>query len=205
MKGAVCYIDLLGFSYLTNCSSDEYIQDIINRYISNLHKIIHKAIDNKNINYCVISDSVFLFSENDCDEILLVIPEIFRYCILNGVLVRAGLAYGEFKITKTELSEINIYGEAVTSAVKNESKGKGCRVFIDQNIPSMCRIFENNSDIFKEYRNYIDYSYVDVFEWPLVFNNYYYRQIFDYDTHDEPIKELSNLLFENYKLSVYLK
>jgi len=206
MKGSVCYIDLLGFSYLTDHSYDDNNKIIINRYVSCLHNIIHKAIFGTNINTSVISDAVFLYSENECDKLMLALPSIFRQCIANGILLRAGLSYGEYSITKTELSENNIYGEAVTRAVKLEKNGKGCRIFIDEEIPSRCsKTFPYNPEIFRPYRNYADYSYIDVFEWPLIYENYYYNPVNSYNIDFEPTSDLANLVFENYKLSIYLK
>jgi hypothetical protein len=206
MVGPVCFIDLLGFSYLTDHSDDINIKDIIKRYISNFHNIIYKAIKGKNINVSVISDAVFLYTENKSDQLIFSLPQIFRQCITSGILLRAGLSYGEFAITTTELSVNNIYGEAVTRAVKLEKNGKGCRIFMDQNIPAQCsNIFSYNQEIFKQYRNYADYSYIDVFEWPLVYRDYYYNPVYSYNIDSEPNKELADLIFDNYKLSVYLR
>jgi len=206
MIGSVCYIDLLGFSYLTDHSDDVKNKTIINRYISCLHDIICKAINGTNISYSIISDAVFLYSENECDQLIFALPKIFRQCITNGILLRAGLSYGEYTVTTTALSDNNIYGEAVTRAVKLEKNGKGCRIFIDQEIPSQCsNIFPYNSDIFKPYRNYVNYSYIDVFEWPLIYEKYYYNPINSYNTDLEPNKELADLIFDNYKLSIYLR
>jgi len=206
MIGSVCYIDLLGFSYLTDHSDDVKIKTIINRYITNLHNIIYKAICRTNISYSIISDAVFLYSENECNQLIFALPKIFRQCITNGILLRAGLSYGEYIVTTTKLSKKNIYGEAVTRAVKLEKNGKGCRIFIDQEIPSQCsNIFPNNADIFKPYRNYVNYSYIDVFEWPLIYEKYYYNPIYSYNIDLEPDKDLADLIFDNYKLSIYLR
>ena len=171
-----------------------------------MHNIIYKAIQGTNINVSVISDAVFLYTENKCDQLIFSLPQIFRQCITNGVLLRAGLSYGEYTITTTELSVNNIYGEAVTRAVKLEKSGKGCRIFMDQNIPAQCsNIFTYNSEIFKQYRNYADYSYIDVFEWPLIYGHYYYNPIYSYNIDLEPNKELADLIFDNHKLSIYLR
>jgi hypothetical protein len=206
MTGPVCYIDLLGFSYLTDRSDDINIKAIIERYVSYLHNIIYKVIEGTNINVSVISDAVFLYTENKCDQLIFSLPQIFRQCITNGILLRAGLSYGEFSITTTELSANNIYGEAVTRAVKLEKSGKGCRIFMDQNIPVQCSdIFLFNQEIFKQYRNYADYSYIDVFEWPLIYGNYYYSPSCSYNIDLEPNKDLADLIFDDYKLSIYLR
>jgi hypothetical protein len=205
MTGSVCYVDLLGFSYLTKKSKEKYFQKIIDKYISNLHENIYNAIKNTNIRYSVMSDSVFLFDEDGCDALIMVLPKIFRNCINSGILLRGGLSHGEYKITKTKLTEVNIYGDAVTRAVKLENSGKGCRIFIDQNIPSQCTVLTYNPNIFKPYRNYTNYSYIDIFDWPLIFESYYYRPSISYDVKYEPTKDLSNLLFENYKLFANLR
>jgi hypothetical protein len=127
MEGTVCYIDLLGFSDLT--ANPEIInnQRIINRYIKNLHKYVFQAVENTNgkIQYCILSDSVFLFCENSINEILFALSRIFRNCINSGVLLRAGMAYGEYDFIKTKMEARNIYGAAVTKAVSLEKKRKG--------------------------------------------------------------------------------
>jgi hypothetical protein len=205
MIGTVAYIDLLGFSSLTQHIQEKKYKKIINRYINGLHKIIKNAIRNSSIKFNVISDSVFLYIENQCDDLLFALSRIFRDCIIAGILLRCGVSYGEYNIVKTILSDDNIFGEAVTNAVNNEKKGKGCRIFIDTNIPNKGSAFEFNKAVFQEYRNYVEYSYVDVFEWPLILDRYYFKPTMDYDTKSEPTVELLKLIFENYKLSIYLR
>jgi len=169
MIGSVCYVDLLGFSYLTKKSKEIHFRKIIDKCILNLHENIHNAIQNTKIKYSVLSDSVFLFTEDECDALIITLPKIFRNCINSGILLRGGLSYGEYEIRKTKLTEINIYGDAVTRAVKLENSGKGCRIFIDQDIPAQCKALPCNPEIFMPYRNYANYSYIDIFNWPLLF------------------------------------
>ncbi|MDR1949832.1 MAG: hypothetical protein LBQ38_10610, partial [Spirochaetaceae bacterium] len=148
MVGTVCYIDLLGFSFLTANPDKNKYQKIILRYIKGLHKYISQAIEKTNIKYCILSDSVFLYAENDVDTLLYVLTRIFRNCISMGVLLRAGLAYGEYSFIKTKMDSNTIFGAAVTKAVALEKKGKGCRIFIDVDLPAKSTLIKVSSNIF---------------------------------------------------------
>jgi hypothetical protein len=204
VKEAVCYIDLLGFSQLTANPDIKNNQKIISRYIKNLHKYIYQAIEKTDIKYCILSDSVFLYIENNLDILLFSLARIFRNCINSGVLLRAGMAYGEYNFIKTNIATNNIYGIAVTKAVLLENKGKGCRIFIDDNLPKESNVMRLNSEIFLPYKNHIDYSEIDIFEWPLFYKDYYVKQ-FDISKNIKPLYELKDLLNNNCKLLSYLK
>ena len=226
--GAVCYIDLLGFSYLTELLEDEEIlndnskeksfgekqvkeltisdfrtlytfiktghldvlsvdtehsltisewaYEIVDANLKNFHGIVEKACSNfQNADYMVISDSLFIVSEN-ADDVLFILAAIFRNCIKSGILLRAGLAYGTYYIVNTHLSSFNIYGTAVTKAVKYERLGKGCRIFTDSDFPSSCNIFSENPELFSAYKNYQNYSTLDCFEWLMINDSYVLRQ-----------------------------
>lgn len=203
-NGAVCFIDLLGFSYLTKKPSIKDNQIIIKRYIKVLHQSIDEAIAHKGIDFVVLSDSVFLFSENRVDDILIALSTIFRKCLVKGVLLRAGLAYGEYDYTETQLAKKNIYGKAVTKAVEYEGNGKGCRIFTDSEFPSNSQLFNQYSNIFEPYKNYANYSVLDVFEWPLINNDYIFKET-ELDTKRMPNENIRELLIENHKLSDYLQ
>jgi hypothetical protein len=205
MKGYVCYIDLLGFSFLTTSPEIKNNQKIIHRYIKNLHKYCSQAIENTVINHCILSDSVFLFIENGLYILLLALARIFRNCISSGVLLRAGLTYGEYNYIKTEMDSKNIFGEAVTRAVSLEKIGKGCRIFIDDDLLKNDDLMNyNHNIIFREYKNYIDYSTINVFEWPVCYKDYCFKDI-DSNSNIEPETELKELLYNNSKIISYLK
>lgn len=204
MKGTVCFIDLLGFSQLTANPDIKNNQEIISRYIKNLHKYIYQAIEQTNIKYCILSDSVFLYVEKEIDVLLFALAKIFRNCINSGVLLRAGMSYGEYNFIKTDIETNNIYGIAVTKAVSLEKKGKGCRIFIDDNLPKESSLIQLNPNIFLPYKNHIDYSEIDIFEWPLFYKDYYIKP-FDIVKNKKPIYELRELLNNNCKILSYLK
>lgn len=204
MEGTVCYIDLLGFSQLTANPEIKNHKEIISRYIKSLHKYIFQAIEKTNIKYCILSDSVFLYVENDLDIFLFAMASIFRNCINSGVLLRAGMAYGEYNFIKTNIETNNIYGIAVTKSVCLEKKGKGCRIFIDEDLPKESKLMRNNVKIFLPYKNHIDYSEIDIFEWPLFYKDYYVKQ-FDIVKNMKPVAELRELLNNNCRLLSYLK
>jgi len=203
MIGSVCYIDLLGFSDLTKNPEMKNRQKIILRYIKNLHKYIKQATENTRIRYCILSDSAFLYVENDVNSLLFAVARIFRNCICAGVLLRAGLAYGEYNFIETAIETNNIFGVAVTKAVAFEKKGKGCRVFTDNDLPAESNLMDFNPNVFKAYKNHSDYSEIDVFEWPLFYQDYY-TNIKD-DNNDRTKRGLKNLLFSNCKILSYLE
>jgi hypothetical protein len=203
MTGLVCYIDLLGVSYLTGRLEKSESEPKISWYIKKLHKYIYEAIEGTDIKYSVLSDSVFLTTTAEFDDMFFAVSKIFRNCIYSGILLRAGLSYGEFKTIPTELNPRNLQGKAVTKACQLERMGKGCRIFIDKSISLESNICKQNEHIICQDRNYIDYSSFYVFEWPYFNENYFYKQNDIRLNHPTP--ELSQLIFENYKLSVYLK
>jgi len=204
MEGTVCFIDLLGFSQLTANPDIKNNQEIICRYIKNLHKYIYQATVQTNIKYCILSDSVFLYVEKEIAVLLFALAKIFRNCINSGVLLRAGMSYGEYNFIKTNIETNNIYGIAVTKAVSLEKKGKGCRIFIDEDLPKESALMQLNPDIFLPYKNHMDYSEIDIFEWPLFYKNYYIKP-FDIVKNKKPIYELRELLNNNCKILSYLE
>ena len=202
MVGTVCYIDLLGFSYLTANPEIKKRQGIASRYVKNLHKYIKQSTENTNIKYCILSDSVFLFVENELDIMLFALTRIFRNCICAGVLLRAGIAFGEYNFIKTDIETKNIFGAAVTKAVSMEKLGKGCRIFVHDELPNKSTLLSFNPNIFVPYKNYYDYSELDVFEWPFFYQDFY---INIKDNNDKEKIGLRSLLFNNCKILAYLK
>lgn len=222
-EGAVCYIDLLGFSYLTNLlennkkyndnkkekkfgdkcvkelklsdlprlenyikfgepedlsniSIADWAYEIVDTNLKKFHEIVEKSCsDFQEAEYIVISDSLFIVSKN-ADDILYILANIFRQCIKNGILLRAGLAYGIYYSVKTHISSFNIYGPAVTKAVCYEKLGKGCRIFTDSKFSKHSEI--SNSEIISEYKNFMNYSRIDCFEWLMIKDKY------AFDEHD---------------------
>ena len=134
---------------------------------------------------------------------LFAAAKIFRNCINSGVLPRAGISYGEYNFIKTNFNTNNIYGIAVTKAVSLERKGKGCRIFIDDNLQKESKVFISNTEIFLPYKNHIDYSEIDIFEWPLFYKDYYFK-IIDINKKKEINPEIRELLNNNCRLLAYL-
>lgn len=246
-NGAVCYIDLLGFSYLTKLLDnyeildkntedlkfeDKKVKDIslcelrqLFEYIGNnnaesipknitsvsdwafnivdatihrLHEVIEKAcVDYQNVEYSVFSDSVFIISEN-ADDILFVLSYVFRECVKSGILLRAGLAYGKYYKVHTHISPLTVYGPAVTRAVDYEKKGKGCRIFTDSDFPINCKVFsEKKCNVFRDYKNYQNYSNIDCFEWLMIKDKYVLNQSDLYLINSNYSKPIISLLEDN--------
>ena len=116
---------------------------------------------------------MFIVSKS-ADDILYILANIFRQCIKNGILLRAGLAYGIYYSVKTHISSFNIYGPAVTKAVCYEKLGKGCRIFTDSDFSARSKI--SNAEIISEYKNFMNYSRIDCFEWLMIKDKYAFNK-----------------------------
>ncbi len=190
----VCYIDLLGFSNLTTDSTKN--ERKICKILSKFDSFVSIEKSNNNFAHSSLSDSVFIIS-NDLPTILHSLSNIFRKCILDGILLRGGLAYGKCKFLKTAIAE-NIYGDAVSKAVHLEGAGKGCRIFTDENVPMQV---DNKSKLysllFKTYQSPLDYREVNVFEWENINEKFVYKRKY----HNKKEKtEIKKLIVENFKL-----
>lgn len=245
--GAVCYIDLLGFSYLTklldsldfiektdstkNNILDKKVRDlsisdyrdlisfsnifdeseddedifekksdyafcIIDSRLKKFHEVIDEQCNKFVVEWSVISDSVFLFCENT-DNLLFATSNIFRESIKNGILLRAGLCSGLYYKVETSLGAKNVYGPAVTKAVENESKGKGCRIFTDDITPSKTeKICRQNPYIFYPYSDYKNFEKLDVFEWLLLKGDYVFSS-YDFSCLKECVLKIKDKLSQN--------
>lgn len=211
MKGYVCYIDILGMSYFTS-NKDKYGNPYdVADFIKKFHCIICDNINGSNIKHVVLSDSVFLYIESLENKILekdagkelleyfCTIAKIFRGLIKNGILIRAGCSFGEYEITKTNLNEKNIHGEAVTSAVKLEETGKGSRIFIDKNIYEKIELINEIPYLFKKC---IDKNYEEIywFQWLVILDDYISLNSYDLNNKHN-LESIKKVLEENTEIS----
>lgn len=201
--GAVCYIDLLGFSYLTRNVNNKKNEPIIRRYIKTFHNAVYESLRKTKIHHVILSDAIFLYTDTEIDNLLFSLSQIFRTCIMKGVLLRGGMTYGEYDVLSTKLLGNNIFGSAVTKAVEYEKSGKGCRIFIDSDFPTHCELFNESSVLFTPYKNFSDYSVLDIFEWPLINKKYVFR-LSDSDYKNLPNNNIRELLLANHKISDFL-
>ena len=193
----VCYIDLLGFSNLTKDSikNEKRICSILNTF----HSFIEHEVLNNNLAHVSLSDSIFIIS-TDLTKILHSLSNIFRQCILNGVLLRGGLSYGKCKVLKTKIAE-NIYGDAVSKSVYLEGTGKGCKIFIDESVPRQLKKKESKySQVFKPYQSPIDYKTVDVFEWEKINETFVYVNKNIKNLLKPEKSEIKKIIRDNFKL-----
>ena len=97
MKGYVFYLDLLGISHISR------IPDI-KKKILKFHSIINENIKEiKNLEYHLLSDSVFLYTYDNDISSFFVVANIFRDLIKDGILCCAGCDYDEFGTLNTVL------------------------------------------------------------------------------------------------------
>lgn len=199
INGAVFFVDVLGFGALTQNKLD--LKDVhFEPWLKSLKKKLHfieytnqflaasilvtfrdilkKTIDDfKDVKVAQLSDCAFAWSENISNMVIFVNNFMTR-ATCEGLLCRGGLSYGE--IIETEESNNDNYslgkfilGEAVTNAVKLEGRPKGCRVLINQELPSELskqdeKFYSQIVHMFQPFTNLIDYSIYDEFKWYLI-------------------------------------
>ena len=146
LKGFVFYVDMLGFTALTQdkiqLTKDDfniwqvskYFQTLGNQeFAANILILFRKILtdcQNKypKVNFTQLSDCAFVWSEN-MKDVILSCHTIMWDCLQNGILCRGGIAYGDIiEDNNTNLGQM-LLGNAVSKAVKLEQAGaKGCRV-----------------------------------------------------------------------------
>lgn len=181
-SGAVLFIDLLGFGHLTgngesvdendfsahkfpkkNISNQIFSAYILAKFRKQLLLERNKSID---IRVAQLSDCAFVWSESS-DLILEFSRSIMWRCAMDGLLCRAGIAYGQIVEPSKIANSVGDYicGSAVTDAVKYERSGKGARVFTDTEFPSKCAA--HFPEAFKPRISTVDYKTADEFCWYL--------------------------------------
>lgn len=190
IKGAVFFVDILGFGALTQNKIDLKDEDFsfwLDQYSLNYENqnlaatILAKfreillRIDNEfnSVTISQLSDCAFIWS-TDVKEVILAANNIMSECVSNGVLCRGGLSYGEI-IETSQSHKLGrfILGDAVTNAVKLEGIAKGCRIMINQEFPhdlySADKLFsENIYTLFQPFINPLDFETYDEFKWYFV-------------------------------------
>ena len=188
-KGAVFFVDILGISALTNGvvklekedfepwlsgNKKQYKNQFLGASIlAEFRKILMELdLENENITITQLSDCAFIWSRNITD-ILIAASNFMHRSIHRGILCRGGISYGEI-IETAQSHKLGrfILGDAVTNAAKLESRSKGCRVLINQNVPSQLWTENENlsnsiSEMFQPFTNPVDYSIFDEFKWYL--------------------------------------
>ncbi|WP_431049669.1 hypothetical protein [Roseateles sp. L2-2] len=183
-KGAVLFIDMLGFSALTRgrvkltseaCEPWEVDfakpsphQILAARLLMKLRAVLIEAGKTfPAVKIAQLSDCAFLWSEDvgavtDCGRLLL------EESVAQGLLVRGGLAYGDIVEPDRTRKSLGAFvaGDAVTRAATYETAGKGMRVFTD--VETAAEVMEARSgECFRELRNPLDGKSVDEWCWYL--------------------------------------
>ena len=166
VKGAVFFVDILGFGALTqnsiNLTATDYSAwEIPKHLIKNNQSFGAKIIvefreilakldyENKDVTISQLSDGAFVWSRN-IKDVIIVAHDIMWCCINKGILCRGGLSCGDFIETgeNNDLGKL-ILGEAVTNAVRLESSGaKGARIMIDDSVSEA--LLKSNPDFHSE-------------------------------------------------------
>jgi len=191
--GVVLYLDLLGFSVLTNnnisLNSSDYNPwlgdgcdqkqtrkriyyknaDLAFSILLEVRNLLKKLSDILGVKYQMVSDSIFVWSDNPTKMISFA-SRFMTSAIKNGIFCRGGIAYGEILDEKNGFQTGSfLLGDAVTKAVSLEKKSKGCRIFFDSKLPRISSIYSSyNSilkDIFVPLINPITFETYDEFKW----------------------------------------
>lgn len=190
IKGAVFFVDILGFGALTqnkiNLKDEDFSvwldqyslsydnQNLAASILARFREILIK-LDKINLSVTIsqLSDCAFIWSEN-VKDVIIVANNIMSECINNGILCRGGLSYGEI-IETSQSHELGrfILGNAVTDAVRLESIAKGCRIMITKDFPhSLYSVNQNFSKnihpLFQPFINPLDFETYDEFKWYFV-------------------------------------
>lgn len=199
LKGFVFYVDILGFSALTQ-GKIQLTEDDFNiwqvskhfqtsgnqEFAANILIIFRKILANcqskyPTVNFTQLSDCAFVWSEN-MKDVILSCHTIMWDCLQNGILCRGGIAYGDIiEDNNTNLGQM-LLGNAVSKAVKLEQAGaKGCRVLMDQEVPAFLHDYDSSFlskiyQLFQPFENPLDYQIYDEFKW------YYSQSLKDLNT-----------------------
>lgn len=139
----VAFLDILGFkSKLNNFKNHDDAVEFIRKF-SNIVYMKFKSLDTSDsLKGFIVSDSVILYSEDDQRESLVklmnLIKDICRAAFKANILIRGGLAKGEFdKVPAEELKNLEkglIVGDAYIKAFKQESLVKAIGVTVSKNV-----------------------------------------------------------------------
>jgi hypothetical protein len=148
-KGAVLFVDMLGFSALTRGKLDLGKEQCepwrVDATIANRHQLLaaqfllafRRTLARTknafaNLKIAQLSDCAFLWSDN-VESVVDGGRYLMREALMLGLLCRGGLAFGDIHEPNKVKHSLGafIVGEAVTRAANYEAAGKGTRVFTD--------------------------------------------------------------------------
>jgi len=137
----VAFVDILGFKEKINRQGHEESIEFLKKFSSNLYNQWRKSefSKNGNIGGYIFSDSIIIYTNNANPESLknlldylrAIFPKVF---LENGVLLRAGIAKGNFEnIVLPELKNLEkglLIGKAFIEAYLLEGQNKGAHIQI---------------------------------------------------------------------------
>ncbi|WP_183580343.1 hypothetical protein HDF18_13125 [Mucilaginibacter sp. X5P1] len=188
-KGAVLFVDILGFSALTNGQIELKKEDFEpwlkgsghphnNQFLAatilvEFRRILQQLeLQFPKVKVAQLSDCFFAWSDKITDVVSFG-HSYMHLAISCGLLSRGGMAQGEIIETNQNHSLGRlILGNAVTTAAGLEKLAKGARILIDRDLPltlyKQNKAFSNRvSEMFKPFENLLDYQVYDEFKWYL--------------------------------------
>ena len=131
-RAVVAFFDVLGFSYKKNDIDIEFT------IIDFSAPLILLSCVFKKIRFNIFSDCAFVAAHlKNADELLSIIRYAFSRWISNGLLIRGGIAKGNYKeiyhialdLASNNFTGNLLYGSAVTRAVRLEGSGSAALLF----------------------------------------------------------------------------
>jgi len=189
-KGAVLFIDILGFGALTNgqikLEKDDFEawlkepnhkknnQFLAATILVEFRRILQQLeVEFPTVKVAQLSDCFFAWS-NKIKDVVSFCHRYMHLSIDSGLLSRGGMAQGEIIETEQNHSLGRlILGQAVTTAAGLEKLAKGTRILIDTDLPLSLykenKAFSNRIyEMFQPFENPLDYQVYDEFKWYLV-------------------------------------
>lgn len=218
-KGYVFFVDILGFSALTqyqiNLNEEDYKARVLkhnqwdNSYFAAEILIEFREVllevkkEIPAINIAQLSDCAFLWSDNIWTLLCSVHLTMWLMIQERGILCRGGLGLGSMVGAKREPKAFGefVVGSAVTMAVKNEGIFKGPRIAMDPSFPQELWNYKKKNDlklgyklindIFHECENPINYQFVDEYRWYLCNKEQFDRVTKEHSVTNDEKKEVT--------------
>lgn len=182
-EGAVLFVDMLGFSALTEGAIDISESDftahkftldgvsaqvfgakLLAKFRRRLDIYLDMKLEGERLDIAQLSDCAFIWSKN-VDLVAEVARKLMMTTLQSGLLCRSGMAYGQIIEPDLVNKKIGAFicGSAVTKAVKLEGTGKGARVFVCEQFESQLKHIPHKA-FYKSIEN-SDGRKIIEFEW----------------------------------------
>jgi hypothetical protein len=182
-KGAVFFVDMLGINALTQkkvslTDMDYKARGILKTLGKNEQVFCAKLLmkfraclgeakrHHQRVKVAQLSDCAFVWSK-DVSAVVQAAQDLMWSFARSGLLCRGGISYGEIVEPDKVATSLGhfVLGAAATDAVDHEKKGKGFRVFANEEIVKRATVKDIDLRAFGQLKNPLDGSVVQEFRW----------------------------------------